>query len=86
MNQGREEECLQTLASLRDKSIDDVSVRIEYLQIKALHKFEEEVAKEKWPQYQDSSFASRISMTVQEYLSLVMDKPLFKQTTVTVHD
>lgn len=86
MNQGREEECLQTLASLRDKSIDDISVRIEYLQIKALHKFEEEVAKEKWPQYQDGSFASRISMTVQEYLSLVKDKPLFKRTTVAVRD
>ena len=56
MNQGREEECLQTLARLRDTSVDDISVRIEFLEIKALRMFEDEVARKRYPQYQDGSF------------------------------
>lgn len=82
MNQGREEECLQTLARLRDTSVDDISVRIEFLEIKALHMFEDEVARKRYPQYQDGSFKSRFMIGLNDYLSLITDKSLFKRTTV----
>lgn len=35
MEQGREEEALQTLSNLRKKSVDDHSVRLEFLEIMA---------------------------------------------------
>ncbi|PLB49903.1 putative MFS monosaccharide transporter [Aspergillus steynii IBT 23096] len=82
MNQGREEECLSTLARLRDASVDDISVRIEFLEIKALRMFEVETATKKYPQYQDGSFKSRFMIGVNDYASLVTDKSLFKRTSV----
>ncbi|PYI04604.1 MFS monosaccharide transporter [Aspergillus sclerotiicarbonarius CBS 121057] len=82
MNQGRDEECLETLARLRDVSTDDILVRIEYLEIKSLKMFEEETAKKKYPQYQDGSFKSRFMMGLYDYASLVTNKSLFKRTTV----
>ncbi|KAM0099926.1 hypothetical protein ACP6JE_005474 [Aspergillus fumigatus] len=84
MNQGREEECLQTLARLRDTSVDDISVRIEFLEIKALRMFEDEVARKRYPQYQDGSFKSRFMIGLNDYLSLITDKSLFKRTTVAI--
>ncbi|KAK1146207.1 hypothetical protein N8T08_003297 [Aspergillus melleus] len=82
MNQGREEECLSTLARLRDASVDDISVRIEFLEIKALRMFEVETAAKKYPQYQDGSFKSRFMIGVKDYASLITDKSLFKRTSV----
>ncbi|PWY75300.1 MFS monosaccharide transporter [Aspergillus sclerotioniger CBS 115572] len=82
MNQGRDEECLQTLARLRNASTDDILVRIEYLEIKSLRMFEDETAKKKYPQYQDGSFKSRFMMGLYDYASLVTNKSLFKRTTV----
>ncbi|KAL4895133.1 general substrate transporter [Aspergillus ambiguus] len=82
MNCGREEECLQTLARLREASVDDILVRIEFLEIKALRTFEVETAKKKYPQYQDGSFKSNFMIGVHDYLSLITDKSLFKRTTV----
>ncbi|KAF4221520.1 hypothetical protein CNMCM5878_008768 [Aspergillus fumigatiaffinis] len=82
MNQGREEECLQTLARLRDTSVDGISVRIEYLEIKALRMFEDEAARKRYPQYQDGSFKSRFMIGLNDYLSLITDKSLFKRTSV----
>lgn len=82
MNCGREEECLQTLARLREASVDDILVRIEFLEIKALRIFEVETAKKKYPQYQDGSLKSRFMIGVHDYMSLITDKSLFKRTTV----
>ncbi|GKZ22429.1 hypothetical protein AbraIFM66951_004650 [Aspergillus brasiliensis] len=82
MNQGREEECLQTLARLRDAPTDDILVRIEFLEIKSLKMFEEETAKKKYPQYQDGSFKSNFMIGFYDYLSLVTNPSLFKRTTV----
>lgn len=84
MNTGREEECLSTLARLRDASTDDILVRIEYLEIKSLKMFEQETSRRKYPQYQDDSFKSRFMIGVKDYASLVTDKSLFKRTTVAV--
>ncbi|KAJ5101369.1 hypothetical protein NUU61_003591 [Penicillium alfredii] len=82
MNTGREEECLHTLARLRNTSTDDLLVRIEFLEIKSLHLFECEVAAEKYPQWQDGSFSSRFNIGLHDYLSLVTNPSLFKRTTV----
>lgn len=84
MNTGREEECLHILARLRDSPPDDLMVRIEFLEIKALRMFEVETAKKKYPQYQDGSFKSRFMIGVRDYMSLVTDKSLFKRTSVAV--
>ncbi|KAI9932464.1 hypothetical protein ASPWEDRAFT_33367 [Aspergillus wentii DTO 134E9] len=82
MNQGREEECLQTLARLRDASPDDLLVRIEFLEVKALRMFEVETAKKKYPEYQDGSFKSRFMIGVKDYMSLITNKSLFKRTVI----
>lgn len=84
MNTGREEECLHTLARLRDTSPDDLLVRIEFLEIKALRMFEVETARKKYPQYQDGSFKSRFMIGVRDYASLVTNKSMRKRTTVAV--
>lgn len=84
MNTGREEECLQTLARLRNASVDDLLVRIEFLEMKSLHTFEKEVQAEKYPQWLDGSFSSRFKMGLADYASLVTNPSLFKRTTVAV--
>lgn len=82
MNVGREEECLETLARLRNKSKEDMGVRIEYLEIKALKEFETRTAAAKYPQYQDGSFKSNFMMGINEYKSLVTNRSLLKRTMV----
>lgn len=84
MNKGREEECLDTLARLRNASKDDMRVRIEYLEIKALREFERQRSAEKFPQYQDGSFKSNFMIGLNDYMSLFTNKSLFKRTTVAV--
>ena len=84
MNTGREEECLTTLARLRNASTDDLLVRIEFLEMKSLYLFERETAKEKYPDWQDDSFSSRFKIGFYDYLSLVTNKSLFKRTATAV--
>ncbi|KAJ5835254.1 Major facilitator superfamily domain general substrate transporter [Penicillium robsamsonii] len=80
MNTGREEECLQTLARLRNAPPDDMLVRIEFLEIKSLYLFERETAAEKYPDWQDDSLSSRFKIGLHDYMSLITDKSLFKRT------
>ncbi|KAJ9300237.1 hypothetical protein DTO271G3_2354 [Paecilomyces variotii] len=82
MNQGREKECLETLAKLRRTSPDDLLVRIEFLEVKAMRLFEIETSAKKYPQWQDGSFKSRFMIAFNDYLSLVTNKSLFKRTIV----
>ena len=82
MNKGREQECLDTLARLRNTSVDDIKVRVEFLEIKALREFEKARAAEKYPQYQDGSLKSNFMIGVNEYGSLITNKSLFKRTMV----
>lgn len=84
MNRDREEECLQTLARLRSTSVDDIRVRIEFLEIKALRDFERIRVQEKFPQYQDGSLKSGFMIQYNDYLSLVTNKALFRRTVVAV--
>jgi len=82
MNKGREEECLNTLARLRDKPVDDLGVRVEYLEIKALKEFEFLAAAKRYPNYQDGSFKSNFMIGFYDYASLITNKSLFKRTMV----
>lgn len=84
MNTGREEECLEVLAWLRNKSKDDMVVRIEYLEVKAMHMFEKETSAAKYPQYQDGSRKSNLMILINDYKSLVTNPSLFKRSTVAV--
>ncbi len=84
MNKGREQECLETIARLRSKSIDDIGVRIEFLEIKALREFERMRREEKFPQYQDGSFKSTIMIGLNDYASLITNASLRKRTIVAV--
>lgn len=84
MNQGREEECLSTLAKLRRASPDDLLVRIEFLEVKAMKMFEAETAKNKYPQWQDGSFRSRFMIGLSDYMSLFTNKSLLKRTATAV--
>ncbi|GAB7358038.1 hypothetical protein MBLNU230_g0202t1 [Neophaeotheca triangularis] len=82
INKGRDDECLETLARLRGRSVDDVGVRIEYLEIKALREFEKQRAAEKYPQYQDGTFKSNFLIGVNDYMSLITNRSLLKRTMV----
>ncbi|KAK5170238.1 uncharacterized protein LTR77_004824 [Saxophila tyrrhenica] len=84
MNKGREQECLDTIARLRSTTTDDIRVRIEFLEIKALREFERMRLAEAFPQYQDGSFKSAIMMGLNDYASLITNKSLFKRTVVAV--
>ncbi|OKL61033.1 hypothetical protein UA08_03283 [Talaromyces atroroseus] len=84
MNKGREDECLATLARLRGRPQDDVLVRVEFLEIKALRMFEVETSARKYPQYQDGSAKSNFMIALSDYTSLITNKSLFKRVTVAV--
>ncbi|MCJ1299531.1 hypothetical protein MMC08_002323 [Hypocenomyce scalaris] len=82
MNCGQEAECLKVLARLRGVTVDNILVRIEFLEIKALRQFEVITAAKRYPQYQDGSFGSRFKIGFYDYLSLVTNKSLLKRTAV----
>jgi len=82
MNKGREQECLDTLARLRNASVDDLKVRVEFLEIKALATFEQQRDAQKYPQYQDGSFKSNFMIGLNDYMSLLTNKSLLKRTMV----
>lgn len=84
MNRGREQECLETLARLRSATVDDIKVRIEFLEIKALREFEVLRLAEKYPQYQDGSFSSNFKLGFYDYMSLLTSKSMLKRTCVAV--
>ena len=84
INTGRDQECLETVARLRNKSIEDMGVRVEYLEMKALREFESETARVKYPQYQDGSLKSNFLIGVHDYMSLVTNSSLRKRTLAAV--
>ena len=84
MNRGREQECLDVLARLRSTSTEDIKVRIEFLEIKALREFERIRAEEKYPNYQDGTFKSNFMIGFYDYASLVTNASLRKRTIIAV--
>jgi len=59
-------------------------VRLEYLEIKAQHMFEQETSIAKFPNYQDGSFVSNVKLGFHGYLSLLTNRSLFKRVVVAV--
>ena len=82
MNCNREAECLETIARLRSESIDSMRVRIEFLEIKALHEFEKRTAAVKYPNLQDGSKKSNFLIGFYDYLSLVTNPSLLRRSIV----
>lgn len=84
MNRGREQECLETLARLRSTTTEDLKVRIEFLEIKALREFERVRSLEKYPNLQDGSFKSNFMIGFYDYTSLVSNPSLRKRTMIAI--
>ena len=84
MAKGRDQESLAVLAALRRKTIEDEGVRLEYLEIKGQHMFEQETSIAKFPNYQDGGFVNNLKLGFQSYLSLLTNRSLFKRVVVAV--
>lgn len=78
LSKGRDDQALNVLARLRKKSVDDESVRLEYLEIKADALFEQEINRERYPQYLDKPLALQFA----KFISLFATWPMFKRTAI----
>ncbi|KAH7916637.1 general substrate transporter [Hygrophoropsis aurantiaca] len=76
MEQGRQEEALQTLSLLRRKPADEISVRFEYLEIMAEIRYTKEVRRAAYPN------AGPIRRLFNNYFMLVSSWPKFKRLAV----
>ncbi|KAG1751451.1 D-xylose-proton symporter [Suillus paluster] len=76
VEQGREEEALQTLSRLRRKPAENSSVRFEYLEIMAEVRFTREVTKAAYPN------AGPFGQSINNYRALVSSRPKFKRLIV----
>lgn len=79
LSKGRDEEALHVLASVRNKSIDDESVRLEYIEMKADAVFEKESAAEKYPQYAGKP----LQLQFAQLCALFSTWPMFRRTAIT---
>lgn len=84
MDQGRDEECLQILAGLRNQPVDSQLVQLEYLEIKAQKLFETRVSAHDHPTLQDGSAKSNFLLGLAQYKSLITNRSNFKRTMVAV--
>lgn len=84
MVKGREDECLSVIAKLRGLPGDHELVQLEYLEVKAQHRFEQETSLAKFPHYHAPGFANKIKLGLHEYASLVTNPSLFKRVLVAV--
>ncbi|KAH9945390.1 general substrate transporter [Epithele typhae] len=82
INKGRDDEALQILSRARRQPPDSDLVQIEFLEIKAQHIFEQELAQTKYPQLQDGSFTSNFKLGMYEYLSLLTTRSLFVRVVI----
>lgn len=84
MTKGREEECLTVIANLRNLPTDHELVQLEYLEVKAQHRFEQETSLARFPQYHAPGFMNKFKLGFHEYASLVTNRSLFKRLIVAV--
>lgn len=84
VDQGHDDECRQILAGLRRLPLNDPLVTMEFLEIKAQKVFETRLSERDFPQFQDSSFHSKLMLGAHSYLSLLTNPSNFKRTTVAV--
>lgn len=84
MTKGREDECLEVIANLRNLPTDNDLVQLEYLEVKAQHRFEQETSLARFPQYHSPGVMNQIKLGFHQYASLVTNRSLFKRTVVAV--
>lgn len=84
MKEEREQECLNTVAWLRDLPVSNELVTIEFLEIKAQHMFEVETSRELYPQYQGDSFRDRFHLGLHSYASLFTSKSMRKRCLIAI--
>ncbi|OKP00045.1 Quinate permease [Penicillium subrubescens] len=84
MTKGRENECLEVIANLRNLPTDNDLVQLEYLEVKAQHRFEQETSLARFPQYHSPGLMNKVKLEYHQYLSLLTNRSLFKRTIVAV--
>ncbi|EIW83361.1 general substrate transporter [Coniophora puteana RWD-64-598 SS2] len=76
VEQGREEEALETLSWLRRKPVDDIAIRFEFLEIKAEVRYSREYMSRTYPN------VGPIRRSLNSYLMLLSSWPKFKRLAV----
>lgn len=84
MTKGREEESLAVISRIRSLPSDNELVQLEYLEVKAQHRFEVETSAARFPQYHAPGLMNQIKLGFQEYVSLLTNRSLFKRVVVAV--
>jgi len=82
MNEGREEDCLDVVASLRNLNRDDQLVQMEFLEMKAQRLFEKELSEKAYPHLQDGSAKSNFLIGFNQYKSMLTHYPTFKRVAI----
>ncbi|EPS28365.1 hypothetical protein PDE_03311 [Penicillium oxalicum 114-2] len=84
MVKGREDECLAVIARLRQLPSDSELVQLEFLEVKAQNRFEQETSLAKFPQYHTPGLMNKVKLGYHEYTSLLTNRSLFKRVMVAV--
>ncbi|KAJ5433641.1 uncharacterized protein N7458_012797 [Penicillium daleae] len=84
MVKGRDDECLSVIAKLRRLPSDSELVQLEYLEVKAQHRFEQETSLAKFPHYHAPGVLNKIKLGFHEYSSLITNQSLLKRVLVAV--
>ncbi|KAJ5309362.1 uncharacterized protein N7443_001823 [Penicillium atrosanguineum] len=84
MTKGREEESLAVISQIRSLPSDNELVQLEYLEVKAQHRFEVETLAARFPQYHVPGLMNQTKLGFQEYVSLLTNRSLFKRVLVAV--
>lgn len=84
MKKGRDDECLATISKIRQLPSEHELVQLEYLEVKAQHRFEVETSLARFPQYHAPGFLNGLKLGFYEYISLLTNPSLFKRVIVAV--
>lgn len=84
MQKGREDDCLAVIGRIRSSPTDSELVQMEFLEVKAQHRFEIETSMARFPQYHQPGFINELKLGFHEYLSLLNNRSLFKRVVVAV--
>lgn len=82
VNHGRDEEALRTLSRLRRMPLDDLLIRIEYLEIKAESEFEKRLFEKRFPQLAVKSRGNRLLRELAQYSNIFRSKDSFKRVAI----
>lgn len=78
----REDQARDVLASLRNLSVDDPLIELEFLEIKAQSVFEKRTEKEKFPHLERKDTWSYVKLEAAGFASLFQSWPMFRRVMV----